>query len=150
MSLTFAVGDLTVHRVIESEGPLFDPLTFFPTLTPELLEENASWMKPHYIDPASGQLMLCIQSYIVRTPHHNILIDSCVGNHKERANYPFWNQMTSDRYEKNLAATGSDHGRHRLRHVHPSARGPCGLEHAAAERALGADLPKGQIRVRRP
>jgi glyoxylase-like metal-dependent hydrolase (beta-lactamase superfamily II) len=106
MSLTFAVGDLTVHRVIESEGPLFDPLTFFPTLTPDLLEENLSWLKPHYIDPASGQLMLCIQSYIVRTPHHNILIDSCVGNHKERKSYPFWNQMTSDRYEKNLAATG--------------------------------------------
>ncbi len=106
MSLTFAVGDLTVHRVIESEGPLFDPLTFFPTLTPALLEENLSWLRPHYIDPASGQLVLCIQSYIVRTPHHNILIDSCVGNHKERTNYPFWNQMTSDRYQKNLGATG--------------------------------------------
>jgi glyoxylase-like metal-dependent hydrolase (beta-lactamase superfamily II) len=106
MSLNFSIGDLTIHRVIESEGPLFDPLTFFPTLTPEWLEENLSWLKPAYIDPVSGQLMLCIQSYIVRTPHHNILIDSCVGNHKERAAYPFWNQMTSNRYEKNLAATG--------------------------------------------
>jgi subtilisin family serine protease len=65
MSLTFAVGNLTIHRVIESEGPLFDPLTFFPTLTPELLQENLSWLKPDYIDPASGQLVLCIQSYIV-------------------------------------------------------------------------------------
>jgi glyoxylase-like metal-dependent hydrolase (beta-lactamase superfamily II) len=106
MSLTFAVGDLTVYRVIESEAPLFDPLTFFPTLTKEVLEENLSWMKPQFIDPASGELMLCIQSYIVRTPHHNILVDSCVGNHKERTNYPFWNNITSDRYEKNLAATG--------------------------------------------
>jgi len=31
MSTAFTVGDLIVHRVIESEGPLFDPLTFFPT-----------------------------------------------------------------------------------------------------------------------
>ena len=46
MSLTFAVGDLTIHRVIESEAPLFDPLTFFPTLTRELLDENLSWLKP--------------------------------------------------------------------------------------------------------
>jgi glyoxylase-like metal-dependent hydrolase (beta-lactamase superfamily II) len=106
MSLTFAVGDLTIHRVIESEAPLFDPLTFFPTLTPELLEQNQSWLKPNYVDPASGQLVLCIQSYIVRTPHHNILIDSCVGNHKPRPTHPFWSKMTSDRYEKNLAATG--------------------------------------------
>jgi glyoxylase-like metal-dependent hydrolase (beta-lactamase superfamily II) len=106
MSLTFAVGDLTVHRVIESEGPLFDPMGFFPTLTDDVLAENLSWMKPKYIDPATGQLMLCIQSYIIRTPHHTILVDSCVGNHKERTNYPFWSQMTSDRYEKNLRATG--------------------------------------------
>ena len=106
MSITFAVGDLTVHRVIESEGPLFDPLTFFPTLTKDLLAENLSWLRPTYIDPVSGQLMLCIQSYVVRTKHHNILIDSCVGNYKERPNYPFWNRMESDRYELNLAATG--------------------------------------------
>ena len=106
MSLTFAVGDLTVHRVIESEGPLFDPLTFFPTLGKELLEENLSWMKPDYIDPVSGQLNLCIQSYIVRTPRHTILIDSCVGNHKDRPTHPFWSKMTSDRYEKGLAAAG--------------------------------------------
>jgi hypothetical protein len=33
MSQTFTIGDLTIHRVIESEGPLFDPLVFFPTLT---------------------------------------------------------------------------------------------------------------------
>jgi glyoxylase-like metal-dependent hydrolase (beta-lactamase superfamily II) len=110
MSLTFDVGDMTIHRVIESEEPLFDPLTFFPTITQEVLDENLSWLKPNFIDPASGQLMLCIQSYIVRTPHHTILIDSCVGNHKERPNYPFWNQMTSDRFEKNLAATGLGFG----------------------------------------
>jgi glyoxylase-like metal-dependent hydrolase (beta-lactamase superfamily II) len=104
MSTTFTVGDLIVHRVIESEGPLFDPLTFFPTLTQEVLNDNLAWLRPVFIDPVSGQLMLCIQSYVVRTQHHTILIDSCVGNHKERTNYPFWHQMTSDRYERNLAA----------------------------------------------
>ncbi len=106
MSINFAVGDMTVHRVIESEGPLFDPLAFFPTLTRDLLDENLPWLKPDYIDATSGQLMLCIQSYVVRTKHRNILIDSCVGNHKARPAYPFWNQMESSRYEQNLAATG--------------------------------------------
>jgi len=106
MSTSFALGDLTIHRVIESEGPLFDPLTFFPNLTRERLDENRSWMGPTYLDPVSGQLMLCIQSYVVRTKHHTILIDSCVGNDKERPNYPFWDRMRSNRYEHNLAAAG--------------------------------------------
>jgi hypothetical protein len=25
-------------------------------------------------------LILCIQSHVVKTPHHTILIDSCIGN----------------------------------------------------------------------
>ncbi|MFL5280744.1 MAG: MBL fold metallo-hydrolase [Rhodopila sp.] len=110
MSLNFAVGDLTVHRIIESEGPLFDPLTFFPKLDKAVLEENLSWLKPEFIDPGSGQLMLCIQSYIVCTKHHTILIDSCVGSHKERPAHPFWSQMTGDQYEKNLASAGLGFG----------------------------------------
>ena len=47
-----------------------------------------------------------MQSYLVRTPHHTILVDSCVGNHKPRPTRPFWDMLSSDRYEKNLAATG--------------------------------------------
>jgi glyoxylase-like metal-dependent hydrolase (beta-lactamase superfamily II) len=42
----------------------------------------------------------------VQTPHHNILIDTCVGNDKPRPARPFWNMMKSDRFEKGLAAIG--------------------------------------------
>src|SRR6185437_13998355 len=104
----FELGDITIHRVVEQEGPFFKPLEFFPALTPELLEENRGWMTDGgYLDRQNGGLMLCIQSYLVQTPHHNILIDSCVGNHKplpERLS--FWHMMNSDRFEKSLAATG--------------------------------------------
>ena len=106
MTTQIKVGEITIHRVVEQEAPFFAALEFFPTLTPELLEENLSWLQPKYIDPATGKLVLCVQSYIVRTPHHNILINSCVGNHKPRPTRPFWNMLDSDRYEKNLAATG--------------------------------------------
>ena len=106
MTTQIKVGEITIHRVVEQEAPFFAALEFFPTLTPELLEENLPWLQPNYIDPATGKLVLCVQSYIVRTPHHNILINSCVGNHKPRPTRPFWNMLTSDRYENNLAATG--------------------------------------------
>ncbi|MGE0418884.1 MAG: MBL fold metallo-hydrolase [Acetobacteraceae bacterium] len=106
MTTTFSVGDLVVHRVIESNGPLFNPREFFPALTQEALNENLHWLQPHYIDPATGQLVLCIQSYVVKTRHHNILIDSCVGNHKDRPNYAFWHRMEHDRYHSNLTAAG--------------------------------------------
>jgi glyoxylase-like metal-dependent hydrolase (beta-lactamase superfamily II) len=105
----FQLGALTIHHVVEQEAVTFDPLVFFPTLTKDLLAENLSWLQPVYFD-RSGRLALRIQSYIVRTPHHVILIDSCVGNHKPRPAHPFWNMMASDRYERNLAATGITFG----------------------------------------
>jgi glyoxylase-like metal-dependent hydrolase (beta-lactamase superfamily II) len=99
------VGNITIHRIVEQEGPFFDVLTFFPTLTKELLEANRAWMQPRFMSP-QDQLMLCIQSYLVQTLQHNILIDTCVGNHKPRPARPFWNMQNSDRYEKGLAGTG--------------------------------------------
>jgi glyoxylase-like metal-dependent hydrolase (beta-lactamase superfamily II) len=105
MTTHVTLGDITIHRVVELQGAFFPALEFFPTLTPALLEANLDWLKPAYLDDA-GKLILCIQSYIVRTPHHNILIDSCVGNHKPRPARPAWHMRVSDQYEKNLAATG--------------------------------------------
>jgi glyoxylase-like metal-dependent hydrolase (beta-lactamase superfamily II) len=107
MPTSFDVGtDISITRIIEEERPFFDPLTFFPTLTPELLAENRSWLEPDAIDPATGLLRLCIQSYLVRTPHHTILVDTCVGNHKDRPNHPFWAQKTDTTWQNNLAAAG--------------------------------------------
>ncbi len=106
MSTPIALQDITIHPVVEQQGPYFDPLEFFPTLSKDLLEENRSWLEPHCIDPATGKLVLCIQSFVIKTPHHNILIDSCVGNHKPRPARPMWNMMNSDRFEKSLAAAG--------------------------------------------
>ncbi|NJO24293.1 MAG: MBL fold metallo-hydrolase [Sphingomonadales bacterium] len=105
MTTQITLGDIAIHRVVEQEGAFFVALEFFPTLTPALLEENRSWLQPKYVD-AAGKVVLCVQSYLLRTPQHTILIDSCVGNHKSRPARPPWHMMTSDRYEKNLAATG--------------------------------------------
>lgn len=106
MSQVISLGDISVQRIVEQEAPFFDPLQFFPTLTKEIVDENRSWLEPRFFDPATGKMVLCIQSYLVRTKHHNILIDSCVGNDKPRAHRPFWDKMKSDTYERNLKAAG--------------------------------------------
>jgi glyoxylase-like metal-dependent hydrolase (beta-lactamase superfamily II) len=107
MSTTIQLGNTTIHRIIEQEGPfpMFEARKFFPTLSAELLDENRSWLQPRYLD-AEDHLVLCIQSYLVRTPHHTILVDTCVGNDKPRPARPAWNMRKSDEYEKQLAAAG--------------------------------------------
>src|SRR5580700_5463461 len=106
MSLKFTVGDLTIHRIIEQETTFLPALDLLPGLTPELLSENRSWMQKAGALDANDVLILCFQSYVVKTPHHTILIDSCIGNDKPRPLRPKWNMKTDDAYMRALAASG--------------------------------------------
>jgi glyoxylase-like metal-dependent hydrolase (beta-lactamase superfamily II) len=106
MSTKIQVGDITIHRIVEQDTPIFDVMPFFPSLTKEMLDENRDWLEPRFLDPATQKLVLTIQSYLVQTKHHNILIDACAGNHKTRPARPVWNMMNTDRFEKSFAATG--------------------------------------------
>jgi hypothetical protein len=99
------VGDITVHRIVEQEYAFMPALEMLPELTPELLAENRSWMEPAALDK-EGRLILCFQSYVLRTPHHVILVDTCVGNDKRRPTRPKWNMKTDDVYMTRLAAAG--------------------------------------------
>jgi glyoxylase-like metal-dependent hydrolase (beta-lactamase superfamily II) len=42
----------------------------------------------------------------VKTPHHTILIDSCIGNDKARPTRPKWNMKTDDTYMRGLKSAG--------------------------------------------
>jgi glyoxylase-like metal-dependent hydrolase (beta-lactamase superfamily II) len=101
------LGEIRIDRIVEQQGPFVDAFEFFPSLTAELLDEHRAWLQPTYIDMA-GRVVLCVQSYLVRTPRHTILIDSCVGNHKPRPSRPAWDRLASERYERGLAAAGID------------------------------------------
>jgi glyoxylase-like metal-dependent hydrolase (beta-lactamase superfamily II) len=106
MSLNFAAGDLTVHRIIEQETTFLPALDMFPALTEDLLAQNRDWLRKAGAIDADDMLILCFQSYIVRTPHHTILIDSCIGNDKPRPLRPKWNMKTDDPDLRALQAAG--------------------------------------------
>ena len=106
MSSSLALGEITITPIVEQQQPLFDIFEFLPGVTPEIYEENRSWLEPWAVDPATRKLILCVQSYLVRTPHHAILVDSCVGNDKERPQRPFWHKMKGEAFMRGLAAAG--------------------------------------------
>ncbi|QPF91320.1 MBL fold metallo-hydrolase [Bradyrhizobium commune] len=106
MSLKYSVGDLTIHRIIEQEISFFPALELIPGLTPEVLTENRAWMKQAKALDDQDVLILCFQSYVIKTPHHTILVDSCIGNDKPRPQRPNWNMKTDDTYLRGLNAAG--------------------------------------------
>ena len=106
MSLKLAAGDLTIHRIIEQETTFLPALDMLPGLTPELLAENRAWLKAARALDDSDTLILAFQSYVVKTPNHTILIDSCIGNDKPRPLRPKWNMKNDDTYLRALKAAG--------------------------------------------
>ena len=105
MTTTFTVGDLTIHRIVEMVSAFRPALEFIPNLSPERLAENRDWLRPDALDE-QDRIILCFQSYVVRTPHHTILIDSCIGNDKERPQRPSWHRKDDSTWMQALAAAG--------------------------------------------
>jgi glyoxylase-like metal-dependent hydrolase (beta-lactamase superfamily II) len=97
------VGNLRIMRALELVMP-FPAREFFPHTTEEDWAPHRHWLEPDALDPATHEVQLPMQSYIVRTSHHTILIDSCIGNDKDRENRPSWHRKTDDTYMQAFAA----------------------------------------------
>jgi len=104
MNSTIRIGDITIHRIVEKQYGFAPAREFLPTLTAETLEENRAWLG-EALD-AADRLVLCFQSYVVRTPHHTVLVDSCIGNDKERPLRLGWHRKTDTAFIDGLAAVG--------------------------------------------
>ena len=77
-----AVGRLRVSAVVERAGPT-RPTWLLPDATPEALEVHRGWLAPHFLDE-KGRLLQSIHSFVVRAPGLTVLVDTCVGNDKDR------------------------------------------------------------------
>jgi glyoxylase-like metal-dependent hydrolase (beta-lactamase superfamily II) len=80
----WTIGASTLHRIVESEGPLLSPLEIFGDCTQGHLDENRGWLVPRFLDAASGLLTITIQSFLIRQNGLTVLVDACGGNDKER------------------------------------------------------------------
>ena len=89
------LGDVRIDRVLELEGLGYAPDAFFPDATIEGFEGERDWLIPHFWDDEAKTYIRSIQSFVVRTEHHTVLVDACVGNHKSRPSTPAWDGMTS-------------------------------------------------------
>src|SRR3954467_15135207 len=100
------VGAAKITRIEETYGFFFEAKQFFADWRDEIVAEHMSWMVPDHYDPKSGYLKLSIHSWLLEIGGKKILIDTCVGNHKDRKHRPFWDQLNTP-YVERLAAAGA-------------------------------------------
>jgi glyoxylase-like metal-dependent hydrolase (beta-lactamase superfamily II) len=90
---TQRIGEFLIDRVLEGEGPCFAIGELLPGAGQDLIAANADWLKPAFVDPSDDRLILSFQTFVVRTPRHTILVDTCIGNDKERPLRPHWHRQ---------------------------------------------------------
>ncbi|MDC7226981.1 MAG: MBL fold metallo-hydrolase [Spirochaetales bacterium] len=102
----YNLGDVKIYRITESENSDIKPTFFFPGTTREMWEREASWMKPQAMDKDSGDLIFPIQCHFIDTGSKKILLDSCVGDDKERATRSHWHLKHDGILLNELASIG--------------------------------------------
>jgi glyoxylase-like metal-dependent hydrolase (beta-lactamase superfamily II) len=99
------VGNVEIHKVSEIDKMAMDANWLFPSIDRELVAGQRSWLGPDFIEPVELKLYLSFHSYVIKTRHHTILVDTCNGNHKQRPSMPAWTNLQLP-YLENLAAIG--------------------------------------------
>jgi glyoxylase-like metal-dependent hydrolase (beta-lactamase superfamily II) len=102
---TITLGEVTISRVVEVGRSSFPTTTMLPDSTAEAIARHHHWLKPHFFDEATGDLASHIQTYIVRTPRHTVLIDTGIGNDKPRPGSAAWH-LRQGRYLEDLKSAG--------------------------------------------
>lgn len=101
---TLQIGQFSIDTVLETVGPFAPVNMLLPNVDLHKLDEAAQWVVPRFMTE-QRQLVLSFHSYVLRTPRHTILIDTCVGNDKERPQRLSWHRQQSN-YLQSLARLG--------------------------------------------
>ncbi|MFF8812898.1 MBL fold metallo-hydrolase [Streptomyces pactum] len=99
---SWTVGEVTVHRIDEIPLPPQTGPWLLPDATPGVVA-GQDWLHPHFAD-ADGVLRLNSHSFALVIDGLRVLVDTGIGNGKQRAN-PAWHDLHTD-YPERLTAAG--------------------------------------------
>jgi glyoxylase-like metal-dependent hydrolase (beta-lactamase superfamily II) len=95
------VGQARITSVVEAQTDGVPPAFFFPDADADAVLRH-DWLVGDYAD-AQGNISLRVQALVVETEGRTVVVDPCVGNHKQRENV-FWNMQSWPFMERFLAA----------------------------------------------
>ena len=105
------LGRARITRVVESVGDLYlTPSQFLPGTDPHLWEEGGDWTDPHFLIAAGDSVhehthRVAMQTWVVQISSRTVLVDTAVGNDKDRPAVPPWSHLQTD-FLARLAAAG--------------------------------------------
>ncbi len=88
----FQIGAASVTRIEESSGLGFQAKILLPNWHTGAVAQHRDWLVPGHFNVEKQRFVLSVHSWLIRTRHHNILVDTCGGDDKDRPDFPAFHQ----------------------------------------------------------
>ena len=96
------IGEVEVARIVEVNAWEDDITMLLPDATPAFVQQF-KWLQPHFATP-DGKMILSFQAFVLRSRGKTFMIDTCIGNDRQREFDVFTNMQTS--FLADLATAG--------------------------------------------
>jgi glyoxylase-like metal-dependent hydrolase (beta-lactamase superfamily II) len=100
---TIALGDVEITRVFEERRVGLPRSFVFPSADEGLWRRHEDWLAPEFWDTDTDEMLASLQTWVLRSEGAIILVDTGVGNGKDRPGMPVFDHLDTA-YLDNLAA----------------------------------------------
>jgi glyoxylase-like metal-dependent hydrolase (beta-lactamase superfamily II) len=104
--MRFTIGEVVVDVVVDDDDFELPLSQFLPVLDLPALSDHRRLLEPDFIDLARNALKCVVQTFVLGVAGQTILVDTCIGEHKDRPEIPAWNQRSGSGYLDRLLRAG--------------------------------------------
>src|ERR1017187_3402444 len=101
------VGEVEIRRVVEWVGPIRTVDAILPDTPPDVWSDNEDWLAPDFHNPLDNAYRAAIQTWVLDVGGRTIVVDTGVGNDRDRPQVPPFANLKTDFLDR-LAAAGVD------------------------------------------
>lgn len=105
--MQFTIGDIRVDVVVDDDDFRLPLGAFLPGSDPRRFTDARTWLEPDFVDFGRDIVRFAIQSFLIRAAGRTILVDSCIGEQKERPDIPAFHARLNTGFLDGLARAGA-------------------------------------------
>lgn len=107
MDSTLRLDDVAITRVVEWSGPIRTVAEILPDTPADDWLANQAWLAPDFWNPETSAWQCHVQTWVIRAAGRIVLVDTGVGNDRERPGMPAFAHWHTD-FLARLQAAGVD------------------------------------------
>ena len=102
----FSIGGIEVAVIVDEDDFGLPLSAFLPELDVATLEPDRHWLDPEFVRLDRDLLRCAIQSFVLRLDGRTVVVDTCIGEHKDRPQIPAWHRRSGTGWLNRLRAAG--------------------------------------------